>query len=95
MLPIEFTKITEIVYDELKFRFDKEKYLITVIRGESLNDEKGNLESFVSSVRPIKGETIITKKFGKNVVKDVVIDYSQIQYTNPDDNGSEIIFVFI
>ena len=87
--------MNEEIYDIIRDRFNAEKYLISVIDGSCLNEKMDNIECFYSNIKPSVGELIITKKFGKNVVKNVCIDYTNIQYDNNDEKGSEHIIVFI
>ncbi|MCF8354363.1 MAG: hypothetical protein K9H48_07910 [Melioribacteraceae bacterium] len=69
--------------------------LINIVQGNRVYDDGSNLECFESDVKPNIGEKIRTKEFGLNEVRGIVIDYTNVQWANEDDRGSEFIFVFI
>jgi hypothetical protein len=67
--------------------------LINIVIGNKLNENMDNIESLESNAIPQIGSRIVTKKFGQNTVKDVLIDYRQMQ--EDDGKGLEWVFVFI
>lgn len=69
--------------------------LINVVMGDRFNNDHSNIENFESDVVPQIGGLIITNKFGRNMVKEVLYDYRNIQPAEPEDRGSEMVFVFI
>jgi hypothetical protein len=72
------------------------KCLVNIIVGTTLDHDGNNLiENFNCDVSdaPIKGDSFSTKKYSGEVLKRV-IDYSNIQYENPNHRGKIIIFLF-
>ncbi|MFW6310845.1 MAG: hypothetical protein ACOC1K_01270 [Nanoarchaeota archaeon] len=53
------------------------------------------IESFESDHLPRVGESIITKKAGRRIVKQILTDYRDIQPIREEERGSILVFIAV
>lgn len=77
------------------------KVLMNVILGENVNDVYSNITNFYTAIIPQINSTILLKESKRNLnggkfkVNSILYDYSHVMEDNTEDNGKEMIFVFV